>query len=416
MDMRLGTSDTARGRKLPTWDAAGNLPAPHAAGTSGTDTQLGTSRRVAVVKLQGASVPQPRKGPGPFGVLYRDFLTRLVDLEILSTGIADVQRLLAQFAAMLAAASFTYAVVSVPRYLESRLPQAQILVAAYGEQEFLIASTMAIAGLFAVLAWNTMLPDRRDCFILGVLPVRVRTIFLAKVAALVTALAIAVAAVNSFTGFSFPFLWTAPDAGFWGGLHTFAAYWLTQSLAGLFVCAALLALQSVASLVLSYRLFLRISSLLQTACFFTILGLWFLKPPFTALATHSWLQWMPSFWFFGLFQQLNGGAAPQFAPLAARAIGSLPAAAAIAAACFSLAYRRNLHQIVEQPDIAPADRSRPATGVGSWLADRLPARRHRPRRAANSPPAPSPAADSIASFWPPTPASPWASDWSTHAT
>jgi hypothetical protein len=149
-------------------------------------------------------MPEKSEGAGPYGVLYRDFLTRLVDLEILSTG-ADVQRLLVQFAAMLAAASFAYAVASVPRYVQSRMPQAQLLVAAYGEQEFLIASTMAIAGLFAVLAWNTVLPDRRDCFILGVLPVRVRTIFLAKVAALATTLGIAVVAVNSFTGFHFRF-------------------------------------------------------------------------------------------------------------------------------------------------------------------------------------------------------------------
>ena len=244
-------------------------------------------------------------------------------------------------------------------------------MAAWGEQEFLIASTMAIAGLFSVLAWNTVLPDRRDCLILGVLPVRVRTIFLAKVAALATALGIAVAAVNSFTGFSFPFLWTAPGAGFWGGLGSLGAYWLTHLLAGLFVCGALLALQSLAALLLSYRLFLRFSSFLQLACFFTILGVWFLKPPFTALHAHPWLQWMPSFWFFGLFQQLNGGssgAAPAFAPLAARALWSLPVVAAVAAAAFGLAYRRNLRRIVEQPDIAPADRSRSAARLGAWLA------------------------------------------------
>ena len=68
------------------------------------------------------------------------------------------------------------------------------------EQEFLIASTMAIAGLFSVLAWNTVLPDRRDCLVLGLLPVRVRTIFLAKVAAIATALGVSVAAINIFTG------------------------------------------------------------------------------------------------------------------------------------------------------------------------------------------------------------------------
>jgi len=302
----------------------------------------------------------------PFCVLYRDFLTRLVDLEILSTG-ADVQKLLAQFAAMLAAASFTYAVASVPRYVQSALPPEQLLRAAASEQEFLIASTMAIAGLFSVLAWNTVLPDRRDCFILGVLPVRARSIFLAKVAALATGLGVAVVALNSFTGFSFPFLWMPPGGGFLEGLRSLAAWWATQFLAGLFVCGALLALQSLASLLLSYRLFLRISSFLQMGCFFAILGMWFLKPPFSALAAHPWLEWAPSFWFFGLFQQWNGGANPEFARFSTRALASLPAVFALAAAAFSLAYRRNLGRIVEQPDIAPADRSRAASRFGAWV-------------------------------------------------
>jgi predicted permease len=308
-------------------------------------------------------MPEARR---QFRVLYRDFLTRLVDLEILSAG-GDVQRLLVQFAAMLAAASFTYAVAGVPRYVQSTLPLRQLLVAAWSEQEFLIASTMAIAGLFGVLAWNTVLPDRRDCLVLGLLPVRVRIIFLAKMAAIGTALGISVAAVNSFTGFSFPFLW--------GGFRTLCAWWLTQLLAGLLVSGTLLALQAVASQVLRYRLFLRASSFLQLASFFVILGVWFLKPPFTALAAHPWLSWMPSFWFFGLFQQLNGGATPRFAALAARALWSLPVVFAIGVAAFALAYRRNLRRIVEQPDIAPADRSRPATRTVSWLAARvLPAR------------------------------------------
>ena len=293
-----------------------------------------------------------------------------MDLEILSTG-ADVQKLLAQFAAMLAAASFTYAVASVPRYVKSQLPQTQLLTAAYGEQEFLIASTMAIAGLFSVLAWNTVLPDRRDCYMLGVLPVRVRTIFFAKMAAFGTALGVAVAAVNSFTGFSFPFLWTAPGAGFRGSLQSLGAYWLTHCLAGLFVCGALLALQSVASLVLSYRRFLRVSSFLQMGCFFAILGAWFLKPPFYKLHVHPWLQWAPSFWFFGLYQQLNGGTGPEFAPLARRALASPPIVLAVGAGAFSLAYRRNLRSIVEQPDIAPADRSHAAARLGAWIAARF---------------------------------------------
>ena len=88
-------------------------------------------------------------------------------------------KLLVQFAALLAAFSLTFAMGTVSKYVTSTLPHAALAMHAYTEEEFLIAATMAIAGLFSVLAWNTVLPDRRDCLVLGVLPVRVRTIFLA---------------------------------------------------------------------------------------------------------------------------------------------------------------------------------------------------------------------------------------------
>ncbi len=295
-------------------------------------------------------------------VLYRHFLARLVDVEILSAG-GDAQRLLVQFAALLAAASFTYVAAALPRYVQSTLPQAQLAAAARSEQEFLIASTMAIAGLLSVLAWNTVLPDRRDCLVLGLLPVRVRTIFVAKLAAMATALGISVAAANSFTGLSFPFLW--------GGWRTLGAWWLVQVLAGLLVAGTLLALQAAAAQILPYRLFLRFSSFLQLGSLFAILGAWFLKPPFAALAQHHELSWVPSFWFFGLFQRLNGEAVPETELLARHALASLPLVLAAAGTAFGLAYGRYLRRIVEQPDIAPSDRSRPAARGGAWLAGRL---------------------------------------------
>ena len=119
-------------------------------------------------------------------------------------------------------------------------------MAAWGDEEFLISTTMAVAGLFAVVAWNTVLPDRRDSFVLGPLPVRIRTVFAAKL----TSLGVAIFAVNAFTGMGFP--------SFGAGLRGPAAYWITMSAAGLFVFCAFLAVQGLAAHLLTYRLFLRV--------------------------------------------------------------------------------------------------------------------------------------------------------------
>jgi hypothetical protein len=295
-----------------------------------------------------------------FRVLYRDFLGRLIDLDVLSSG-GDAQNLLAQFAALLAAFNFVVAIEILPRYGVGAHPRAVLLERAWLDQEFLIGTSMAIAGLFTVLAWNTLLPDRRDALVLGVLPVRAQMIFRAKIAAIGAALGASIAAVNAFTGLGLPFVLAESFAG---GLRALAAYWISQTAAGLFTLASLLAMQGAGCMLLGYRRYQRISGFLQLTSFFAILCIYFLKPPLatpvglSASANRRWIALLPSYWFLGLFQELNGGARPVFAPLALRAVIGLATALTLAAGAYLLAYGRNLTQIVEQPDIAPADRAR----------------------------------------------------------
>jgi len=299
----------------------------------------------------------------PFRVLYRDFLFRVLDIELLPA-VDDIQRLLGQFAAMLAAFSFTLAAVGLPKYLMSTLSPAQLQMASRGECEFLIGATMTIAGLFSVLAWNNVLPSRRDCLVLGVLPVRSSTIFHAKAAAIATGLAVSVLAVNLFTGLMMPFAVANP--GFTGALLSFGAYWLATTAAALFVTCCTVAMQGVAAHLLPYRAAMRVSGAMQFGAFFIVLGAFLLKPTFPqdaagAIAVaHDWRMWIPSYWFFGLFEVLHGGAAPLFGVLAAHGLWALAIAAVLAAMTLGLAYSRLARQIVEQPDIAPSDRSRPA--------------------------------------------------------
>jgi predicted permease len=310
-----------------------------------------------------------------FLVLFRSFLSRMIDLELLASR-GEIQTLLAQFAAMLAAFSFTLTIYLAPRYATSPLPHARLLTLAWLDEEFLIGTTMAIAGLFTLLAWNTVLPDRRDSLVLGPLPVRVRTLCQAKAAALLTSLGVSVFAVNAFTGLAYGMV-AASQPGLSGLLRCMAAYWITMAAAGLFICCALLALQGVAAQIFSYRLFQRVSSFLQMALFFVILAVYFLKPPLATVAkltapqNQRLIEWLPTYWFLGLFQQLNGPLHPVFAPLAARALWSLLAAATVATVTYVLAYQRGLRRIVEQPDIATADRSRPPSRIVTALATRL---------------------------------------------
>jgi predicted permease len=304
-----------------------------------------------------------------FRILYRDLLARMVDLELVSAG-GDPGQLFGQGAAVLAALSFTFLLVTMPKYWTGSAPAGQLQLAAQAEAEFLFATTMAVAGMIAVLGWNIVLPDRRECVIMGVLPVRLRTIFLARVAAIGTAIGLGVLAINIFAGLAYPFVLSATGGG--APVRTLLAYWLAVAGVGLFVCFALLAVQGLSALLLSRRLFLRLSGGIQLAAFFVILGTYFLKPPLLLPLTKSLaISWEPSFWFYALFQYAAGTAPAILEPFAWRALASILALGIMAAVAFSLAFHRTVRRVLEQPDLVAADQTRGARSLTRFLLERL---------------------------------------------
>jgi hypothetical protein len=123
-----------------------------------------------------------------FRVLFRQFLFRLFDLEVLSPQAeGDASRLFGQLAALLVYVSAVlgyFALLFDGPWAAGLLRLVVNMIA----QHFLIATTMLVVGLFAVLSWDGIFPDRRDSHVLGPLPVKPRTMFFAKVSAVAAAL------------------------------------------------------------------------------------------------------------------------------------------------------------------------------------------------------------------------------------
>ena len=285
-----------------------------------------------------------------FRILYREFLFRVVDLELLSAQ-TDMSKLLGQFAALL-----------VSMFLLLALSPS----ATWRMEHFMIATTMLVVGLFAVLSWDSTFPDRRDVLVLAPLPVRARTFFLAKVAAVATALGLAVVAVHAGAGLTWPFALIPAGGGVPGFVRSFMAYWITMFSAGAFIFASVLGVQGLAAL-LPRRYFLRLSAFLQMAAFCLFVSVYFLQPSLTtpealtAPENQRSLAWLSSYWFLGLLQTLNGSPHPALAPLGRRAWIGLVIAVFGAGAAFLLSYFRTLRKIIEEPDIAPGIRG------GGWL-------------------------------------------------
>ena len=143
-----------------------------------------------------------------FRVLYREFLFRIVDLELLSVHAeGDSRTLLGQFASLLI---FCGAILAAGAGLwaatvkDGGLPPLMQVIGAWTVEHFLIATTMLVVGLFAVLSWESTFPSRHDVLVLGPLPVRASTMFLAKVAAVGSALGITLALLHGLAGIAWP--------------------------------------------------------------------------------------------------------------------------------------------------------------------------------------------------------------------
>jgi CubicO group peptidase (beta-lactamase class C family) len=143
-----------------------------------------------------------------FRALYHEFLFRIVDLELLSAHAeGDSRTVLGQFASLLVFCSVIlalYAGLWAAHVKDSRLPPLMHVISGWTMQHFLIATTMLVVGLFAVLSWESTFPDRRDILVLGPLPVPARSLFLAKVAAVASALGLTIAALHVAAGILWP--------------------------------------------------------------------------------------------------------------------------------------------------------------------------------------------------------------------
>ncbi len=281
-------------------------------------------------------------------VLYRQFLLRVIDLEALSIE-ADIPRFLGQFAGVLIMLSIIHA-VRICLFFGAEPWQTE---------QHLIATMMLIAGLIIVVSWDATFPDRRDVMVLSPLPIAPHTILIAKVGTSCAILGLAILALNCFSGLVCPLFLGAQHGTIFGLLQPLAAYWFTMVAAVAFLYCSVLTLQGFTALLLTRRLFLRLSAVLQLTAFGLFLGVYFMQgmiansAAMAAPENRAILDWSPSFWFFALFNQLNGSLPAELAWLARRAWIGLGIVIFGAAASLLLCYMRTMKKTVEEPDLVP---------------------------------------------------------------
>jgi hypothetical protein len=301
-----------------------------------------------------------------FNRLARHFVHRFVETELLAAG-AEVHKIFVTAIALLAAMGAMFSGMLLLRNafrLSTASADVQSWVA-LGDQTLLVSLIMAATGLFTVIGWDALLPDRRDAQILGALPLGRNVVLGAKLYAALVYFALLMVAAQGVPALVAPVV-MFPES--W--LRAFFAQTVTLTAAAAFVFFGAMAVQGLLLLLLPYGRFQQVSAWLQMATLLVSLSLVFLTPnPGVAVSNRlHWAQWLPPYWFVDLWRHLGGQPLLLPADSTLLAVASTALLVAGAASTFVFSYRVALRKAVEGQPIAPSGPPW-AARVAKWLLD-----------------------------------------------
>lgn len=289
---------------------------------------------------------------GQFRELVRHFFSRFFDNDLVAID-GDMRATVVNLLAMLSAPGMILPFLFLSKYV--RLQDQPMYVrdlASLGEKEFFICFSMTVMGLVTVIEWDMLFPDRRDYANLTPLPIRLSTMFAAKIAALLAFLAIFSVVINAFSPVLFPAVVT--QKGPLMTAATFARCHIVSILAAnAFVFFFCVAVQGILMNLLGYRAFRRVSPYVQFALVALIILMFLLSGRIVselqpnAAANPPAVYVFPPLWFLGLYQTQLGWTNPVFHDLAASARLAAGWTSAAALATYLLSYRRHVKRSLE---------------------------------------------------------------------
>lgn len=297
----------------------------------------------------------------PLSPLLWHFWGRFFDNDLVTPG-ADPNAAMVKLLGILATPGLLYPLFRFTAYLDvakliwlGRASQALYDQVVWADRLLFLTLAFVVLGAVALLEWDALYLDRRDYVALMPLPLDLKTLFFAKIVSLAMLGGVFAAVVNIAGSVMFPFA-CAPSASVAGILRLIFAQFIATFCASLFAFLFFVALQGLLSNVLSYLLFRRVSVFIQLAGMVALLTAFALytelAPKLPELrASGSMLLWLyPPFWFLGMQEMLAGRGNPLFAELASLAWKSLATAFVMAAATYTLSYRRHLRRTLEAPE------------------------------------------------------------------
>lgn len=233
------------------------------------------------------------------------------------------------------------------------------------DEYFFIVLSMVVTGAAAVWRWDALFLDRRDYTNIVPLPVSLRKIFLANLAAILLLAGTLTIDVNAGSAVLFPVVVTGAQGSLLVFLRFAFGHSVTVGVASAFSFAAVFALVGLLMALLPYAAFRRVSLYVRflIAFFFVaLLATGFAVPSFLAELTRfdkRAVLALPPVWFIGICETLWGnGRNPFYAGMARTALYAIAVVLLVAFLSYALSFRRSFVRIPETAEVGPLPRTR----------------------------------------------------------
>lgn len=250
--------------------------------------------------------------PSSYRLLTRLFLRQFLENDLLSPD-GDRSQLLAVAGASVLSLSLFLSMFMSAQYAMTILVPGHAAVLTLNDKFFYVTLAMLVTALVAAAQWDALSLDQRDTAILQPLPVRPRTLRLAKLSAVAILGGAVAVGVNVFPTWIFPWMvaFSVPQLPRTQLAGMMAAHAAITVSAAVFGFLAIVALRESLNAVLGPKWFARVSPLLQTATL-VLLGIALLVLPLSTsrMAQRGFSGWrldLPPTAFVGAYEAVTGG-------------------------------------------------------------------------------------------------------------
>ncbi len=261
-----------------------------------------------------------------FRPLFDTFLARFFENEV-TAGRTDLRHSFFWIIAVLAGPSLLGVVYRQFAWSDIVMRRGADALAAYVlfDKSLYLAVTFVAIGFVSAVAWPSLTIDRRDGLILGALPVRLRSIVAAKLAALGAYIVILSAGMHGLTALLIGGVLNA-GVSLDAVVRGIAAHLIAATALAVFVFATAAGAQATSLALLGPKLFTRVSAALQVLLVGVTTASLIALPTVAGGAPGtlagvgrfraSWIVYTPPIWFLGLYETLSGSTLPVMHSLA----------------------------------------------------------------------------------------------------